>query len=174
MAVLALWSAENALAESAPLEHANAESAETTIARLESMYAARAHVDPKTKPNGSLFDLLGGEARIRVIVREMVRIHHQNPSLSGIVRKYNAEYLADVLARYLITVTGGPTRYEGPPLRETHAHLHLSDAQFLAGGADFAQAMRNVGAAEADIADTTCLLGTLRSQIVGPQAVVAP
>jgi len=168
MAVLVLWSAENALAESAPQAQASAESAETTIAQLESMCAARASEDAQTKPTGNLFDRLGGEARIRVIVREMVRIHHRNPSLSGIVRKYNPDYLADVLARYLITATGGPTRYEGPPLRETHAHLHLTDAQFLAGGADFAEAMRNVGASEADIADTTCLLGGLRSQIVAP------
>lgn len=166
MAILILWPLANALAETVVTENANPESAETQIAQLETMCASRAQATTETGSPDSLFARLGGEARIHVITREMVRLHQQNPSLSGVLQKYNPDYLADILARYMITATGGPTRYQGPPLRETHAHLRLSDAQFLAGGTDFAAAMRNVGATEADIVDTSCLLGALRSQIV--------
>lgn len=168
MAVLVLWTAADALAESITSGPAHAESTEATIAQMEAMCAARASGSAKTGAQASLFARLGGEARIHVITREMVRIHRQSPSLSGIVRKYDPDYLADILARYLITATGGPTRYEGPPLRETHAHLRLTNEQFLAGGIDFAEAMRNVGSAEADIIDTSCLLGGFRSQVVVP------
>jgi hemoglobin len=166
MAMLVLWLPASALADTATPGNANPESAETRIAQTESMCASRAQATAETGPHGSLFARLGGEARIHVITREMVRLHQQNPSLSSIVRKYNPDYLADMLARYLITATGGPTRYQGPPLHETHAHLQLSNAQWLAGGTDFAEAMHNIGATEADIVDTSCLLGALRSQIV--------
>lgn len=168
MAMLVLWPPASALADTATSENANPESAETKVAQLETMCASRALANTETGSADSLFARLGGEARIHVITREMVRLHQQNPSLSGVLHKYNPDYLADILARYMITATGGPTRYEGPPLNETHAHLHLSNAQFLAGGTDFAEAMRNVGAAEADIIDTSCLLGGFRSQVVVP------
>lgn len=164
--MLVLWPPAIALADTATPENANPESTETKIAQIESMCSSRAQATAQTGSQGSLFARLGGEARIHVITREMVRLHQQNPSLSSIVRKYNPDHLADILARYLITATSGPTRYQGPPLNETHAHLQLSNAHFLAGGTDFAEAMRNVGATEADIVDTTCLLSALRSQIV--------
>ncbi len=51
-------------------------------------------------------------------------------------------------------------------MHEPHAHLHLTNTQFLAGGTDFAEAMRNIGATEADTLDTMCLLIGLRLQIV--------
>jgi len=140
--------------------------AETGIAQLESNCASRAQATGPIGSAASLFTRLGGEARIHVITREMVRLHLQNPSLSRIVGKYNPDYLADMIARYVITATGGPVRYQGAPLSETHAHLHITNEQFLAGGADFASAMRNVGATEADTLDTMCLLAGLRSQIV--------
>lgn len=166
MALFVLWLPSIAPADTATPEDANPESTATKIVQIESMCASRAQANAQTGSHGSLFARLGGEARIHVITREMVRLHQQNPSLSSIVRKYNPDYLADILARYLITATGGPTRYQGPPLNETHAHLKLSNAHFLAGGTDFAEAMRNVGATESDIVDTTCLLGGLRSQII--------
>ena len=138
----------------------------TQAAQMEAQCAARGQALAQSSSMNSLFDRLGGEARIHVITREMVRLHQDNPVLSDIVRRYNPDYLADILARYLITATGGPKRYEGPPLNQTHAHLRITDAQFAAGGADFAEAMKAVGASEEDIVDTACLLGGLKSQIV--------
>ncbi len=136
------------------------------IAEMEAQCAMRSQTRSQSPPAKNLFARLGGEARIHVITREMVRLHQANPVLSDIVRKYNPEYLADILARYLITATGGPRRYKGRPLNETHAHLHITSSQFLAGGTDFSEAMKAVGASQDDIVDTLCLLGTLKSQIV--------
>lgn len=136
------------------------------MAQMEAQCVTRTQALSQSSPANNLFARLGGEARIHVITREMVRLHQANPVLSDIVRKYNPDYLADVLARYLITATGGPKRYEGRPLNETHAHLHITSSQFLAGGTDFSEAMKTVGASQDDIVDTLCLLGALKSQIV--------
>lgn len=138
----------------------------TQAAQMEARCAARSQALAQSSSMNSLFVQLVGEARIQVITREMVRLHQANPGLSDIVRRYNPDYLADILARYLITATGGTKRYEGRPLNQTHAHLHIIDAQFLAGGADFAEAMKVAGAPEEDIVDTACLLGGLKWQIV--------
>ena len=166
MATLVLWAPAIALADTAIPDKTTTGSAGVNVEELESMCASRARATAKTGSQGSLFDRLGGEARIHVITREMVRLHQLNPSLSNIVRKYNPDYLADILARYLITATGGPTRYQGPPLSETHEHLNISNTQWLAGGTDFAEAMRNVGASEEDIVDTSCFMSELRPHIV--------
>ena len=100
------------------------------------------------------------------MTREMVRLHRQHPQLSVIVSKYDPDYLADILARYLITNTGGPHRYDGPPLAETHAHLHITEEQYMAGGGDLAAAMKNVGLGESEILDVNCFLLPLAGQIV--------
>lgn len=136
------------------------------IKQMEAMCESRKISSLNSSADRTLFDRIGGEARIHVVTREMVRLHHLNPTVADIVRRYNPEYLADILAGYLITATGGPRRYEGPPLQESHAHLHLSNAHFLAGGEDFFQAMKNVGIEEEAIAETMCLLGQLRHEIV--------
>ncbi|HMM75862.1 MAG TPA: group 1 truncated hemoglobin [Gammaproteobacteria bacterium] len=133
------------------------------LADLEAQCAARPVSADGSSAN--LYERLGGEERIHVIVREMVRLHHRNPAVRNVVEKYNPDYLADVLGRYLVTATGGPQRYAGPPLAETHAHLHLTSAQFIAGGDDLVAAMTNVGVSATETLDLMCLLVPLRSQI---------
>ena len=95
------------------------------VADLARQCSAREVASPAQAP--TLYERLGGEARIHAMTREMVRLHRQHPQLSAVVSKYDPDYLADILARYLITNTGGPHRYDGPSLAETHAHLHLTD-----------------------------------------------
>jgi hemoglobin len=164
--ILAMLLASASIATGAPTAANATASAADRLAQMEAMCKERMIRPSELAAARSLFERLGGEARIHVVTREMVRLHHMNPTVAGIVRKYDADYLAGILARYLVTATGGPPRYEGPPLSATHAHLHLTNAHFLAGGEDFSQAMRNVGMAESEIVDTLCLLGELRSQIV--------
>jgi len=164
--MLVQWSPAVAAAEMASSLTPNPQQTVTRIEEMESTCASRARATGPTGTPESLFTRLGGEVRIHIITREMVRLHLQNPTLSRIVGKYNPDYLADMIARYVITATGGPVRYQGEPLSETHAHLHITNGQFLSGGTDFVEAMRNVGASEEDILDTICLLGGLRSQIV--------
>lgn len=113
-----------------------------------------------------LFARLGGAEKIHALTREMVRLHQQNKVVSDIVARYNGEDLADKLARYIISHTGGATPYVGTSLAQSHAHLHITDEQFMAGGTDFSQAMKNRGYGDDEINDTGCFLVGLHDQIV--------
>lgn len=114
----------------------------------------------------SLFARLGGAERIHALTKEMVRLHRQNKVVSDIVARYDGDDLADKLARYLISHTGGATPYVGASLAQSHAKLHITDEQFMAGGMDFSQAMKNLGFGETEISDTGCFLVGLHDQIV--------
>ena len=128
--------------------------------------AAGAESRTKREEAASLFTRLGGPERIHALTKEMIRIHRQNKVVADIVARYNGDDLADKLARYLISHTGGGTPYVGASLAQSHAKLHITDEQFMAGGMDFSQAMKNLGYGEDAINDTSCFLVGLHDQIV--------
>lgn len=128
--------------------------------------AASAESRTQREEAASLFTRLGGAEKIHALTKEMIRIHQRNKVVSEIVARYNGDDLADKLARYLISHTGGTTPYVGASLAQSHAKLHITDEQFMAGGMDFSQAMKNLGYGENEINDTSCFLVGLHDQIV--------
>ncbi len=128
--------------------------------------AAGAESRTRRDEAASLFSRLGGAEKIHALTKEMVRLHQQNKVVADIVARYNGDDLADKLARYIIAHTGGATPYVGATLAQSHAKLNITDEQFMAGGMDFSQAMKNLGYAENEINDAGCFLGGLHDQIV--------
>ena len=128
--------------------------------------AAGAEPRARREEAASLFARLGGAEKIHALTKEMIRLHQQNKVVADIVARYNGEDLADKLARYIISHTGGATPYVGASLAQSHAKLHITDEQFMAGGTDFSQAMKNLGYGENEINDTGCFLAGLHDQIV--------
>ena len=68
----------------------------------------------------------------------------------------------------MISGTGGPAVYKGPALSESHAHMKLTNADFLAAGGDVIQGMKNLGYGENEIDEMVCIFVGLRAQVVLP------
>lgn len=151
---------------SAPSVTATLPSATVQLKEFVKNCAAGATSRTNREEAASLFARLGGADKIHALTKEMIRIHQQNKVVSAIVARYNGDDLADKLARYLISHTGGATPYVGASLAQSHAKLHITDEQFMAGGMDFSQAMKNLGYGENEINDTSCFLVGLHDQIV--------
>ena len=65
--------------------------------------------------------------------------------------------------------TGGPTKYEGPSLADSHRHLALTNADFLAAGGDIVQAMKLLEYGQDEIDEVVCALVSMRDQVVLPK-----
>jgi hypothetical protein len=67
---------------------------------------------------------------------------------------------------FIIAGTGGPTEYNGPSLSDSHRHMKLTNADFMAAGSDIIKSMKNLGYGQNEIDDMVCTLVSLRDQVV--------
>ena len=96
----------------------------------------------------------------------VLTLHLEQPELARILAPYDITVLADRLARFIVSRTGGPPVYNGPPLTESHGHLNLTNEIFVLGGGDVPVAMKELGYDEGVTNDVVCMLASLRDQVV--------
>ncbi|MFO1326654.1 MAG: group 1 truncated hemoglobin [Rubrivivax sp.] len=74
----------------------------------------------------------GGKPGIAAVMDDLVRRLKLDTRTAHFFRDSNATHLAAQLTEQLCQVAGGPCRYEGPTMREAHADMGLTRADFLA------------------------------------------
>jgi hemoglobin len=143
--------------------------ADEQITGLESMCAANAEARATRHAETPLFERLGGEEKIHALLREVVRLHLENDDIAYLMDDLDPDKVAHRVALFVISGTGGPAVYNGPELKESHAHMKLTNELFLAAGGDVIQAMKNLGYGQNEIDEMVCILVSLRDQVVLPE-----
>jgi len=146
-------------------EHAEATPA-AQVMSLEEMCAANADAMAGRQAEKSLYDRLGGKEKIHEIVVEVIGLHDENEAIKGLMEGVDHAHLIDSVTDFLVAATGGPDEYKGMDMEKAHAHLQLTNADFLAAGGDVMQGMKNKGCGEAEIQELICAFVSLRSQVV--------
>jgi hemoglobin len=136
------------------------------VAALEAQCAQSAEARAARHAERSLFERLGGEEKIHALTRELVRLHLENEDVKHLFDGLDAEKVAHRVALFIISGTGGPAVYDGPELETSHAHMELTNADFLAAGGDVIQAMKNLGHGQNEIDEMVCALVGLRHRVV--------
>ena len=136
------------------------------IRSLESMCAENAEARAKADKEKSLYERLGGEEKIRGIVTEIVRLHDKNKDFERFMGDVDQELLIERVTQFLVIGAGGSSHYEGRNMTDAHAHLKLTNADFLSAGGDVMQAMKNKGCEQPEINEVVCMLVSLRSEVV--------
>lgn len=149
---------------------AEAPTADEQVAALEASCAASAAVRASRHAAKPLYQRLGGDEGIHAIVREMVRLHLQNPAIRRHFEGLDPDLVAKRGAEFVISGTGGPKVYQGPDLTTSHRSLRLTNADFVAAGGDVVQAMKNLKHGQDEIDEVVCTLVSLRSQVVLSQS----
>ena len=144
----------------------SAPTADDQVAGLEAMCAANADARSARHAKTPLFDRLGGEEGIHALTRELTRLHLENDNINYMFKDLDAEKVANHVALFIISGTGGPASYEGPELKVSHADMGLTNADFMTAGADVIQAMKNLGLGQDEIDEMVCILVSLRDQVV--------
>lgn len=147
-------------------EAAEAPSVEEQILGLEAMCAANADAMAQRQAEESLYDRLGGEEKIREIVVEIIRLHDEDESFDRFMGDVDQQKLTDSVTQFLVVGTGGPGEYEGHNMVDAHAHLDLTNADFLAAGGDIMEAMTTKGCGEEEIQEVICTMASMRSMVV--------
>lgn len=133
-------------------------------------------VKPPATPR-SLYDRLGGEKGITKVVDDFVANVVADPNYKDKHKKHFIEGDVAALKRKLIDqvgqATGGPQKYTGKGMKEAHAGLGITDADFDTLVADLTKALDNNGVAKQDRDELLTMLGGMRNEIVEKQPASA-
>lgn len=114
----------------------------------------------------TLFDQLGGEQGVRLLVDELTTRLEADPEFGPMFAGVDGEGLRRHREQYLAAVLGGPEQYTGRGLREAHRPLGIDDAQFDRFLALVLESARAVGAAPAATDDLAAFVRGLRPVMV--------
>jgi hemoglobin len=141
-------------------------STDEQVKALETSCAASAAARAERQAKTPLFERLGGEQGIHAITREVVRLHLKNPEIRHFFDGLDADAVANHVAEFLISGTGGPQVYQGPDLTTSHRSMKLSNRDFVSAGGDIIQALKNLNQGQDEIDEFVCSLVALRPKVV--------
>lgn len=78
----------------------------------------------------TLYDRLGGEAGVHAIADALIDRAAADPVMGRSFADVNLKRVKRLLAEQFCELSGGPCRYTGSSMREAHAGLHISQAEF--------------------------------------------
>ena len=78
----------------------------------------------------TLYVRLGGESGVAAIANSLIDRTAADPVAGRSFEGSNLKRIKRLLAEQLCAMSGGPCRYTGDSMREVHAGLHISEAEF--------------------------------------------
>jgi hemoglobin len=81
-------------------------------------------------PRESLYSRMGGAPVVTAIVSDMVDDVDADPRLNQSFRGVDTKRLKREVGAYICDLAGGGCHYRGDSMRDAHANLHITEAQF--------------------------------------------
>jgi hemoglobin len=134
----------------------------------------------------ALYDRLGSEKGIQAIVDDFVpraladpRVNwerkgvtrggfsiHRNESVEWKPTEENQKNLKLHIAQFLSLATGGPTKYEGKEMKESHGGMHIANAEFDAAVGDLKSSLDKLQIPNQEQKELLAIIETTRPQVV--------
>jgi hemoglobin len=139
--------------------------------------AGTAAAPQRAAPYGSLYDRLGGRSGIQGISADWIdalvnnaQLNRQNPKVGqaharlreGPIREQGIEVLTNLFCQ----LAGGPCQYSGRSLRESHAPLNISQADWLIGITELKNVLGRHYVGQAEREEFVSVIERTRSDIV--------
>ncbi len=103
----------------------------------------------EAQPAKSLYDRLGGVYPISVVVDTFIElllvndVLNANPAINEARKRVPAAGLKFHVTALVCQQTGGPCKYTGRGMKESHAHLNISEKEWQAMLEDFRRVLNN-------------------------------
>jgi len=141
---------------------------------------------PSTRADKTLYDRLGGDEGLQTIVSDFVDRALADPSVNfkrigdtrggfSIHRGASIEWkptdedikkLKMHMVQFLALKSGGPAKYEGREMKQAHAGMHITNAEFDASMGDFKASLDKFGVATSEQKELLAIMESVRPQIV--------
>jgi hemoglobin len=127
----------------------------------------------------TLFDRLGGVIAIATVVDDFVDRIMADPRLNANPAVNEAHHkIPPAGFKYLVTeqvceATGGPQRYTGRSMHESHAHLNITESEWQAFLDDFRQTLDKFQVPPSEQAELFAIVQSTKGDIVLPKPKLA-
>ena len=125
-----------------------------------------------TESRPSLYERLGGVYAIASVVDDFIDRIMVDPRLNANPRVDEAHHRVPPPGfKYLVTemvcwATGGPQKYTGKSMRDSHAHLQITASEWDAFAEDFVATLDKFGVRGGEREELLAILGSTRGDIV--------
>jgi hemoglobin len=122
--------------------------------------------DMKAASGGSLYDRLGGKAAITVVVDDFVGNVLTDDLIKARFAATDGPAFKGKLVDQICEATGGPCKYTGKTMKESHAGMKISDAEFTALVNDLKKALDKNKVPAREQGELLSALGGMHDDIV--------
>ncbi|MEW6521091.1 MAG: group 1 truncated hemoglobin [Thermodesulfobacteriota bacterium] len=126
----------------------------------------------EAQPASSLYDRLGGIYPIAVVVDTFIDllfvndVLNANPAIKEARERVPAAGLKYHVTALVCQETGGPCKYTGRGMAESHVHLNISEKEWQAMMADFRRVLNNYGVPGKEQQELIAIVESTRKDIV--------
>lgn len=117
-------------------------------------------------PGKSLYERLGGKDAITAVVNTFVTRVGADKRINGYFASTDLTKLKMHLVNQICEASGGPCKYTGRTMKQTHAGMGVTDAAFGALVEDLVAALDHHKVAQKEKDDLLAVLGPMKSDIV--------
>jgi len=124
------------------------------------------------QPQKSLYDRLGGLAPISVVVSDFIdtlvpdAVLNANPAIDAARKRVPAAYLKYHVTAMVCQATGGPCQYGGRGMKESHAHLAITEKEWDRMVTLFKQVLAKHGVPQQETRELLDIVGSTKADIV--------
>lgn len=119
-----------------------------------------------TIKQATLYERLGGEEKVRKIVRDVLQKNYDNPIIGHHFKSIDMEKLNQLVFDFFSMGTGGPHKYTGRDMRTAHASLGITNDDFERANIDTILALQENGVPEAEINEIIGILDSMKGDVV--------
>ena len=120
----------------------------------------------------SLYDRLGGLKGITVVVDDFInrlvanKTLNKNPAIDAGRKRSPAPYLKFQVSQLICELSGGPCKYAGKAMKESHAHLNISEKEWGVMAKEFQKSLDKFKVPAAEQKDLFDMVGKTKADIV--------
>lgn len=120
----------------------------------------------------SLYDRLGGVYPISMVVDAFIDlllvndVLNANPAIKAARERVPAAGLKFYVTGLVCQQTGGPCKYTGRAMKESHVHLNIGEREWQAMLTDFRRVLNNYGVPVAEQAELVAIVESTKKDIV--------
>jgi hemoglobin len=131
---------------------------------------------PAQAAEETLFDQMGGEAKMRAVSEEFTKVILDDPRINFTFANSDLKKFTQLIYEQFCNLAGGPCQYTGRSMAESHAKLNSTNAQFNAIAEDLYIAFDRVKVPYHLQNKLMALLAPMQRDIVkkGPVGVPSP
>jgi hemoglobin len=126
----------------------------------------------EAQPAKSLYDRLGGAYPISVVVDTFIDlllvndVLNANPAINEARKRVPAAGLKYRVTELVCQQSGGPCKYTGRGMKESHAHLNIGEKEWQAMLTDFRRVLNNYGVPAKEQGELVAIVESTKKDIV--------